>query len=294
MRSSVEQFCEGHASLIERLRGDARPERWDLSPADFDRALYRSVIERFGDLAAAAPGEIDRYLESLSIADLTLAAACERGTQSAWVEFLGQFRPVIYGAAVALTHDASRAKEITDALYADLYGLEERDGTRRSLFQYFHGRSSLGTWLRSVVARTFVDGYRAEQRGQSLKTRLAEEAASRDRLATAPADPDRGRQVEALRQALSQALAALEPRDRLRLAYYYVHELTLARIGRLVGEHESTVSRKLEQTRSGLRQAVERSLENEHGLTTDDVRACVQAALDAWAFDLGKELAVAR
>ena len=45
-------------------------------------------------------------------------------------------------------------------------------------------------------------------------------------------------------------LDALAPRDRLRLAYYYVEELTLAEIGKLLGEHEATVSRKLERTES--------------------------------------------
>jgi len=292
--SALQQFSEDHASLIERLRERARPDRWDLASSDFDQALYRSVDGRFPDGANAAPSEVARYLESLSIEDLALAAACQRGTQSAWVEFLAEYRPVIYGAAMALTRDASRAKEITDGLYADLYGLEERDGSRRSLFRYFHGRSSLRTWLRSVVSRTFVEEYRAEQRGNALKARLAGEAASDDGAAAAPADPDRERQVDALRQALAQALGGLEPRDRLRLAYYYAHELTLAEIGKLLREHESTVSRKLQQTRTALRQAVERSLELEHGLTTDDVRACVQAALEAWPFDSGKELAVAR
>jgi len=290
--TSLEEFRRGHAPLIARLSAQARSERWELTPTDFERALYRSVVDRFRD--PAAPADIDRYLESLAIEDLALATACERGTQSAWVEFLGQFRPAILGAATALVRDAARAQEITDTLYADLYGLEERDGSRRSLFQYFHGRSSLRTWLRSVVARTFVDAYRAEQRSQALRSRIAEEASSQDSVTPAPADPDRGRQVQALRLAFSQALEALEPGERLRLAYYHVHELTLAQIGRLFGEHESTVSRKLQKTRQELREAVERLLESEHGLTGDDVHACYQAALEAWPFDLTSELEVAR
>ncbi len=42
----------------------------------------------------------------------------------------------------------SKAREMADSLYADLYGLRESsDGSRRSLFDYFHGRSKLSTWL---------------------------------------------------------------------------------------------------------------------------------------------------
>ncbi len=53
------------------------------------------------------------------------------------------------------------------------------------------------------------------------------------------------------------------PRDRLRLAYYYVDDLTLAQIGKLLGEHEATVSRKLERTRADLKRCVEVALREE-------------------------------
>jgi len=288
--ASIEEFGKSHVRLIERLYTQAAASRWGLTPEDFRAALHRSVSARFGT-EAPSDAEVEAYLGSLHIEDFGLALACERGTQSAWGEFLGRFRPLLVGSAMSIVGDESRAQEATDTLYADLYGLEERDGRRRSLFGYYHARSSLASWLRSVVARNFVDGYRAERRGQALKARIAQEPGGADGVTPAPADPDRVRQLEMLRQALAAALSGLGPRERLRLAYYHVQELPLAQVGKLLGEHESTASRKLDQTRRELRAEVERRLHADHGFSEEDVRACYEAALDEWPFEVTRDLA---
>lgn len=73
-------------------------------------------------------------------------------------------------------------------------------------------------------------------------------------------DPDRARRRRIIERALDHALAALPARDRVRLGCYYAEGLTLAQTGRLVGEHEATVSRQLARTRKAIRVAVEREL----------------------------------
>jgi RNA polymerase sigma factor (sigma-70 family) len=195
------------------------------------------------------------------------------------------------GSAMSIVGEESRAQEATDTLYADLYGLEERNGRRRSLFAYYHARSSLASWLRSVVARNLIDGYRAERRSQALKARIARQPGGAEGVTPAPADPDRVRHLGMLRQALAAALSGLGPRERLRLAYYHVQELPLAQVGKLLGEHESTASRKLDQTRRQLRAEVERRLHADHGLSEEDVQACYEAALDEWPFEVTRDLA---
>ena len=47
---------------------------------------------------------------------------------------------------------APEAEELADSLFAELYGLSAEK--RGSLLRYFHGRSSLKTWLRAVLAQT--------------------------------------------------------------------------------------------------------------------------------------------
>jgi len=192
-------------------------------------------------------------------ADLDLARRCAAGDPAAWDRFVLEYRPVLYRAADALDKRGS-AREIADSLYAELYGIKQADGERQSLFRYFNGRSSLATWLRAVLAQRFVDRVRAQRRLEPLPPDDRPDIRE-------PADPARARYLAVVREALSRAVALLEPKDRLRLACYYVQELTLAQTGRLLREHEATVSRQLAQTRRAIRGAVERDLRERGGLT---------------------------
>jgi hypothetical protein len=93
-----------------------------------------------------------------------------------------------------------------------------------------------------------------------------------------------------LHEAVSAALSALAPRDRLRLACYYQRQLTLAATGRILREHEATVSRQLARTRRALRAAVERDLIRA-GLSPAEIAETFEAAAsDAGAFDLEQVL----
>ena len=94
-----------------------------------------------------------------------------------------------------------------------------------------------------------------------------------------------------MHRSLNDTVDALDPRDRLRLRLYYAQRLTLARIGRALGEHEATASRNLERVRRTLRQEVERRLKETHGLDAAAVAVCVQQAVEAPDLDLSHVLA---
>lgn len=273
-----------HATLIARLFRAARAERWSLDPAEFADALARSATARFRDERARAR-DVASYIESLHIEDLALACACARGHETAWEHFVSEYRAKLRAAGRAIAGEQEGA-ELADSLYADLYGVTSGDQSR-SLFDYFHGRSTLATWLRAVMAQRHVDAKRASRRLEPLPEHLPESARS---AAADPPDPDRDRYVRLLETALSAAVAALEPRERLRLSCYYAQELTLAAVGRLMGEHEATVSRRLDRTRRALRAAVQRRLREEARLTDPQIRLCYEYALEEWPFDLTAKL----
>jgi RNA polymerase sigma-70 factor (ECF subfamily) len=219
--------------------------------------------------------------------DLELARLCEAGDEPAWERFVLEYRPVLYRAADALDPTGG-AREMADALYAELYGIRERDGERRSLFRYYQGRSSLATWLRAVLAQRLVDRRRAERRFEPLAD------AAEPFESVQPVDPDAPRLAGLVRSAIDRAIARLADRDRLRLAWYYVHELTLAQIGRALREHEATTSRRLTRTRGAIRAEVERILREEARLgAAEAARAVELAAGDAGALDLSASLRVA-
>jgi RNA polymerase sigma-70 factor (ECF subfamily) len=282
------------AGVVERCwKKAAPPAEWNLTPERFRLLLERSIAQGFGGKQPNAD-EIGRYLGMLHLADLALAGACSTGIPAAWDFFVAQYRPELYRAARAIAGD-SFGRELADSLYADLYGLQEVDGRRKSLFDHFHGRSKLGTWLRAVMAQRHVDEFRRTRRTEPLEEVPGDEHIERA-LGVRPADPgdlydpERPRLLAMLQAALSAALAALDARDRLRLAYYYADELTLAQIGRLLAEHEATVSRKLDRTRQDVRKRVDAALRSEKKLSEAQLRLCYEYAREKWPFDLTQVL----
>ena len=263
--------------LLDRAFRRSNAPRWNLTRDSFARALDRSVSSRFATEAGATPQAVSDYVDSLNLEELALACACAEGQVSAWSFFLECYRPGLRAAARIIA-GSDAGEDLADSIYADLYGLEERDGCRRSLFDYFHGRSRLSTWLRSILAQRNVDRARTAKRLRPLDE--VDEAGRSARPAREPADPERRRFAEMAQQALALAIRRLAPPDRLRLSAYYLQRLTLAQIGRTTGEHEATVSRRLDRIRRDLRSAVERLLRNTHHLGDAQVRECLDAALD--------------
>lgn len=283
---SPADFLAQHQAAIARLYDTSEAVRRGLSLSQFADALYQSLQRRPSDLAGDS---VENFLNSLHIRDLALAAACRLGIDVAWDDFVARYRAMLYGAARAIVRDEVRARELADSLYADLYGMEIRAGKRRSLLQYFDGRSSLSTWLHAVLARRFVDGYRRERRVSSIEDCPSAAMPGADSSAELP-DPHRGRYLRLIRDALESALRSLAPKDRLRLGYYYLEDLTLKQIGQLLNEHESSVSRKLARTRKTLRRQVERALRREQRLTDEQIRLCYDYATQEWPFDLTRAL----
>jgi RNA polymerase sigma-70 factor (ECF subfamily) len=223
---------------------------------------------------------------------LALAMACADGDPDAWERFVREYQPVLRRAAAGMD-PTGRAREVADELFAELYGLRERDGARQSLFRYFQGRSSLATWLRAVLAQRYVDRIRASRRTEPLEDddSLDPGAVSR-RPVLGPTNPEEPGCRAAVSDTLTAALAALAPRDRLRLRCYYTQDLTLAAIGALFGEHEATASRQLARVRKDLRAAIEIRMQEHHGYSSPALAECLRLVMtDAGDLDLGKLLA---
>jgi RNA polymerase sigma-70 factor, ECF subfamily len=275
-------------ALVERLHREANAERWHLPVNAFGAALEASAARAFVD-GSPSSSELERYLASLHLEDLALACACAAGDETAWEHFMREQRPVLYRAADSLDPGGS-TRDLADSLYADLYGIRERQGAgeRQSLFRYFHGRSSLATWLRAVLSQRHVDRRRVERRLEPLP----DEASPVTMVSAAvPPEPDRTRYLALIRQAFGRALARLGARDRLRLGCYYAQELTLAQTGRLLREHEATVSRHLARTRRAIREDVERQLHVDAGLGEAQIRLCFECVMeDAGPLDLAEML----
>jgi RNA polymerase sigma-70 factor len=280
--------AELHAALSELagpLYRESRASDWGLSLQQFLTALERSAAKRFAG-GGFSTDRLGEYLGTLHIEDLCLASACLEGSEAAWQHFVSQYRGYLRAAAGFITKKSrcgTDAVELGDSLFAELFGLVDGRRGERSLFRYFHGRSSLKTWLRAILAQRHVDRLRQSRRWEQRGTEEEESP-----LADAPqpgntqpiADPHRDRYIARFVAALHQALDSLAPAERERLELYYAREKTLAEIGRKLGEHESSVSRHLERIRRQLRSSIEEKLRCPPALSEAQIALCFQYAAE--------------
>ena len=239
---------EAAKPAIRALFEKSRATRYGLTEAAFIAVLEQVAQKYVPDAALSAKLEL---WQSLRVEELALARGCVAGNELAWQEFLTRFREKLYDIARGITKEDSSGRELADSLYADLYGLSEREGRRVSRLSFYMGRGSLEGWLRTVVAQEFVNRYRKQKRLVSLEEETEEgvQFASSESFSTLSVD---GR----LGQATDDALGRLPAEDRLILAGYYLDNRTLTEIGRMLGVHESTVSRRLEKLLKLLRKHV--------------------------------------
>ncbi len=269
--------------LITSLYSQAEAARWNLSRAQFVCALDRSVRKRFLE---GMPSEerLEEYLQTLHVSDLALTTACLEGRESAWEYFVREYRGYLRAAAGAITKSSqygANPEELADSLFSDLFGLMDGKRGEHSLFRYFHGRSSLKTWLRTVLAQRHVDYIRSRRRWESLD---ADDGEKRE-LPAEPShlpmlDPYRSHYLSCFTAALKRGLEDLVPADRQRLDLYYVRQLKLAEIGKMLGEHESSVSRNLDRIRREMRSHTERLLREAYSMSDAEISQCFEYAAE--------------
>src|SRR5437588_1325279 len=237
--SSGPRPVEGVVVSLRTLFEKSGGERYGLTLPAFEVVLDQ-VADKY--LPGASTRQKLDFWRDLKLEELALARACAAGHDVAWQAFLTRFREKLYDIARGITKEDSSARDLADSLYADLYGTSERDGRRVSRLNFYMGRGSLEGWLRTVLAQEFVNRYRKTKRLVSLEEQ-AEEGVQFSAAEPGPSAPVDGRLVAALDEALGQ----LAVEDRLVLASYYLDNRTLTEIGRMVGVHESTISRRLER-----------------------------------------------
>src|SRR5467141_493053 len=194
------------------------------------------------------------FCAALRLEELALARACAAGNERAWQDFINRYRQKLHSMALHITRDGAHAAELADSLFADLYGVNARDGARRSKLVFYTGRGSLEGCLRTVMAQEFINRYRKQKRTVSLEEQTEEGVQF-----VAAAEPARASDHisdQRLESATDEARAELSSEDRFTLASYYLDGRTLAEIARTLGLHESSVSRRLDRLATGLRKRI--------------------------------------
>jgi RNA polymerase sigma-70 factor (ECF subfamily) len=245
---AVQAFAAAHY-------GESGAARFGIDLAGFAALLAEVVSQR-----DAGESDVKVALESLRIEELVLSRACIAGHEVAWQVFLTRYRNAMYEAAYRIAHNETAARGLADSLYAELYGLNEPGEKPTSKLRYYMGRGSLAGWLRTVIAQEYVNQYRRTKREISLEAAIEE---GKQFGAAGTDAPHAQPQVDS---ATAEELAALDAEERFLLAAYYLDRRTLAELAKLLGVHESTISRKLERVTGGLRKRIRKRL-IESGMT---------------------------
>jgi RNA polymerase sigma-70 factor (ECF subfamily) len=233
---------------IARRYGESGAEAFGIARERF-QSILAAVVVRYG--ASFTDAEKVELVESLRVEELVLARACSAGVEAAWDTFLARYRAALHATALRLTHDEASARELAGELTADLYGVPNRDGRRVSKLDYYMGRGSLEGWLRTVLAREHIDRCRSYKNDVSL-----EEQIERGVPFAQPDEPMATDRDDRVGPAIAETLAELKAEERFLLASYYLDQRTLAEIGKQMGVHESTISRKLDRLTGALRKRV--------------------------------------
>ena len=264
-------------ALFEKSRG----ERYGLTLTTFELVLEQ-VAEKY--LPGANAHRKLQFWQELRLEELVLSRGCVAGHELAWQDFLIRYREKLYDIARGITKEDSSGRELADSLYADLYGLSEREGRRVSRLSFYMGRGSLEGWLRTVLAQEFVNRYRKTKRLVSLEEEAEDgvQFASAEPFATTSVD-------DRLGPATDDALNQLSPDDRLVLAAYYLDNRTLTEIGRMMGVHESTISRRLEKLLKALRKQVMTGLQA-RGMNRGQAEEALESDVRFLAVDVRRRL----
>jgi RNA polymerase sigma-70 factor, ECF subfamily len=255
-----------------------------VTRAEFDEILLRAGAAQNYSLppgTTASPQQQAAWFRAVKINDLVLARACAAGNERAWEHFVAIYHEPLIRAAIAIAGSDTLGRDLAGALYAELYGMTERDGQRRCPLESYRGKGSLIGWLRTTLAQRHVDHYRRSYRERPLN----DEEHPSDPPAPEPAPVELPANLVPLGKAIEQALKDRQAEDRFVLAAYYLDGRTLLQIAQVLHVHEATVSRKLRRIVEDLRKQILRNLQRS-GLS----RRAAEEALGADPRDLDLNL----
>src|SRR5258708_813559 len=183
------QGADTAAALYERSGAAAYDVSAEQFAAILDEILSKYLSHNSAQNSSAPSSHVSAehkaaFCAALRLEELALARACAAGSERAWQDFIGRYRQKLHRMGLHITRDGAHAAGLADSLFADLYGVNARDGARRSKLVFYNGRGSPEGWLRTVMAQGFNHSDRQPERAGTLG--LHESSVSRrlDRLAT--------------------------------------------------------------------------------------------------------------
>jgi RNA polymerase sigma-70 factor, ECF subfamily len=261
-------MASGEETLLELLAARGRAAHPELS---IDAAAFAAHVERCG---AATGGRA----AAIHAEDLYLACAALLGDGVAVAKIRRVHRPVLIAYLRHIDVSSPFVDEVEQRLWgAALVGT----GTAPPKLATYSGHGALPGWVGIAAQRIAL----MMRRHEAAEERATDAAAAE--LEQVGDDPElafiKGRLRTDFRRALSQALAALDDRQRMIYRLHLIDALTVETIARMYAVSHSTVSRWLAKARQDVIEAAQRYLRDEAGLSPaefDSVAALMISQLD--------------
>lgn len=245
-------------AVLEELWLQSGARDWGLARGDCERIILLAAMrQNFGLGPGVIAGKEEQavFFSRIKLADLVLAHACAEGNERAWEHFVQRFGAQLTRAAIAISGSETVGRDLADSFYAELYGLNSREGQRKCPLESYRGRGSLLGWLRTTLSQRFIDHYRRTFREEALDDEVHDVA-----IADTSPEADGGLALS-LRDSVLDVLSSEPAEERFVLAAYYLDGKTLAEIGRVLHVHEATISRRLKRSTEAVRKRLLKSLE---------------------------------
>lgn len=265
--------------------GQARFGNLGLELATYTQRVYSIVRKHLG--ASPSPQVAVSFVKGLHGPDLYLATSCAQNCPGsangnveadasenasiAWKMLERTYKGFICDLVRFFYSTTFAAQDLADSILADLF-LPDRSGCSR--IASYDGRSSLSTWLRVVVCNRAINARRCSSAVKN--TEIQSEIPDGPALQSIELTLRATRYSKALGDALDLACRRLTPRERLILLWRYEDGLQLGQIARLLGIHQSNVTRQLERMQGKLRDEVVAILSQKHGLSRLAIKECIE------------------
>ncbi|MEW5978078.1 MAG: sigma-70 family RNA polymerase sigma factor [Acidobacteriota bacterium] len=258
------------------------------------------VVKAMGDTIAggncSSESETKAFLgdllSRLKWNELFLTTACAEGNGTAWDIFQERYKRPIEKIAHSVAPSYSVGREIAESLLSELFLPANLSRGGPSKISQYNGSGSLEGWLRVVVSRRTIDILRDQARKVPLEDSSAGVSSGISRRSAAQTPPEADAKTASLwfEQSLNQAFERLTVQERLVLKMYYLQNVNLKEIGRMLQVHESTVSRLIQRLNSQLRKDVEKQLRTAWGVKPSEVSHVIHLAYAHSEVDLSTML----
>jgi RNA polymerase sigma-70 factor, ECF subfamily len=276
-------------SVISNAYLEGQTQFGDLG---LDLSAYRDRIKSILVKRLGSPPDPQTsvvFAKSLHGCDLYLATACAKHgpnnssntngsaahADAAWKTLELNYKAFVYDLVRFFYRPSFVSQDLADNIITDLF-LPDRAGMSR--IASYDGRSSLSTWLRVIVCNRSINAQRCSANAKS--TDIPADLTDKPALQNIELTLRARRYRDALEDALGGACRVLTPRERLILLWRYEDGLQLGQIAKLLGLHQSNVTRQLERMQGKLRERVVVILSDKHGLSGSAINECLEDAVD--------------